>query len=81
MVEDASVVYLEIRECEDILSELPEKIIASMFVNEDKYLVVSNLSDEAYELALRDIWIDRESGVEGKTFTIQPGKALFLRMK
>jgi len=81
MVEEASVVYLEIRESEDILSELPEKVIASMFVNEEKYLVVSNLSDEAYALELRDTWIDRESEAEGKSFTIQPGNALFLRLK
>lgn len=81
MVEDASVAYLEIRECDDILSPLPEKVIASMFVNEDRYLVVSNLSEAAYTLQLKDVWVDRETGVEGKQFTIQPDKALFLRLK
>ena len=81
MVEEASVVYLEIRECEDILSKLPEEVIATMFVNEEKYLVVSNMSAMPYGLVLRDVWIDRETDLEGKQFTIQPGKALFLRMK
>lgn len=81
MVEEASVAYLEIRECDDILTQLPDNVIASMFVNEERYLVVSNLSDKAYTLQLKDVWVDRESGVEGKQFVIQPEKALFLRLK
>lgn len=81
MVDDASVAWLEIRECDDILSPLPEKVVASMFVNEEKYLVVSNLTDQDYSLQLRNVWIDRETQAEGRCFTVRPGKALFLRQK
>jgi len=80
MVEQNSVAYIELRDCADILSPLPEKVYASMFVNEEKYLVVSNMTDAPYELRLKDIWIDRESGAPGSAFTVVPKRILFLRL-
>lgn len=79
MVEDDSVVYMELRECDEILSSIPDKVIASMFVNEEKYLVVSNLDDQDYTVTLRDAWCDRVSGNVAREFVVKPGKILFLK--
>ena len=79
MVEEDSVVYIELRECDEIISSLPEKVIASMFVNEEKYLVVSNLDDKDYTLKLRNQWSDRVGGAIAQEFVIKPGKILFLK--
>ncbi|MBQ6845524.1 MAG: hypothetical protein IJO61_00190 [Oscillospiraceae bacterium] len=81
MVEENSVAYIELRECDEILSELPKNIYASMFVNEEKYLVVSNLTETEYTLELRSIWVDRVSKEEKKTFTIRPKEMIFLVKK
>lgn len=81
MVEENSVAYLELRDCAEILSPLPEKVYASMFVNEEKYLVVSNLTDAEYGLKLRSQWMDRVENITADSFTIKPGKLLFLVKK
>jgi len=77
MVEESSVAYIELRECDEIKSEIPEKVYASMFVNEEMYLVVSNLGDEDYELKLDGSWQDRVSGEVGDTFVVEPSKIRF----
>ena len=81
MVTQNSVAYIELRECGEILSPIHENIFASMFVNEEKYLVVSNLSDKDYTLDLRDEWSDRVSGKNGKAFLIKQRDILFLIKK
>lgn len=43
MVTKNSVAYIEFSECDEILSPMPERVVASMFVYEEIYLVVSNL--------------------------------------
>ena len=78
MVTENSVAYFELRECANILSQLPENIYASMFVNEKKYLVLSNFSNSPYELKLRENWTDRVEKLSGTTFTIQPKAMIFL---
>ncbi len=79
MVEENSVAYLELRDCADILSPLPQEVYASMFVNEEKYLVVSNFLSENYILKLSSVWCDRVSGLRADTFTVTPGKIIFLK--
>ena len=78
MVEENTLAYIELRECADILSPLPQHIYASMFVNEKMYLVLSNLTEQPYELLLQDVWRDRVTNVQGRSFTVQPGKIMFL---
>ncbi|MBR5506516.1 MAG: hypothetical protein IKV88_00535 [Clostridia bacterium] len=78
MVEQSSVAYIELRDSEAIVSELPEDVYVSMFVNEDMYLVASNLTDKEYTLVLKDEWKDRQSDKTGNTFTVKPGEILFL---
>ncbi len=80
MVEENSVAYVEIRDCKDILSPLPKEVIASMFVNEETYLVVSNLqADKPYRLVLETPWTNRETGESSKEWTIPAGRMVFLR--
>ena len=81
MVEENTVAYIELRECEDILSPIPEKVFASMFAGDETYLVVSNLEKTDYTLVLRDEWIDRVDGTCGKQFILPPTSILFLRRK
>jgi len=78
MVEAGSIAYIELRACDDILSDIPGNVFASMFVNEKKYLVVSNFTGKDYELKLSDPWMDRVSGNWSDTFTVKDGKILFL---
>ncbi len=81
MVEENTVAYIELRESEDILSPIPEKVFASMFVGNETYLVVSNLTNEDYPLILKDEWIDRVNDKCGKQFILPPTSILFLRRK
>ena len=41
MVEENSIAYIELRDCADILSPLPQHVYASMFVNDETYFAVS----------------------------------------
>lgn len=79
MVAPDSVVYIELRSSADILSPLPQEVYASMFVNEEKYLVVSNFQNGDYQLKLSDRWTDRVTGITSDTFTVGYGKILFLK--
>ena len=78
MVEPNSIAYIDLSDCADIASALPENVFASMFVNEKRYLVVSNLSGGDYALTLSEPWTDRVSGQTAQSFTIPDGKLLFL---
>ncbi len=78
MVKENSLAYIELKKCDEIRSELRENVIASMFVNEEKYLVLSNLTDQPYELLLTQTWRDRVSGECANAFTVPAGKICFL---
>jgi hypothetical protein len=78
MVEESSVVYIELRDCADILSQIPSDVYISMFVNENRYLVASNFTDEDYTLQLSDVWTDRRTNASGNQFVIKPRTILFL---
>ena len=79
MVSENTLAFIELRECADILSPLPEKVYASMFVNESRYLVVSNFTGADYTLKLSTPWINRQSDESANAFTIPHGKILFLK--
>jgi len=78
MVTENSLAYIELRSCDEILSPLSNGIYASMFVNEETYLVVSNLSGKPYTLDLKTSWRDRVSGSSSTSFNIEDGRILFL---
>jgi hypothetical protein len=81
MVTENSLAYIELRACDAIRSPLPAEVYASMFVNEEMYLVVSNLTGAPYELELEGIWEDRQTGKVGSRFTIDQEKLCFLIKK
>ena len=78
MVTENSVVYMQLYRYDEILSPLGGKIVASLFVNENAYLVLSNLSNAAYTLKLKSKWRDRQSGVLSDTFTVERKQIIFL---
>lgn len=78
MVRENSLAYIELRECDEILSDIPDKVIASMFVNEETYLVISNLTDADYTLHLRESWENRITKERKSSFSIKPQEILFL---
>ena len=78
MVEENTLVYMEIRDCADVISPIPDKVYISMFVNEKKYLTVSNLTGSEYKLVLSESWKDRESGEIKKEFTVARDRIIFL---
>jgi hypothetical protein len=50
-----------------------------MFVNEETYLVVSNLTNEPYTLKLDGIWQDRVTNETASCFEMEHRKLLFLK--
>ena len=79
MVTENTLAFIELRDSADILSPLPDEVYASMFVNEARYLVVSNFTNEPYTLKLASPWEDRQGGTVADTFTVPHGKILFLK--
>ena len=78
MTKENTAAYIELRECPAILSPIPERVYASVFVNENVYLVLSNLTEAPYTLILAEPWRDRETGKTGRQFTVPQGKLLYL---
>ena len=79
MVAENSVAYIELRECADILSPIPDAVYASMFVNESRYLVLSNFTGADYELKLSSAWENRETGAVSDTFVVKNDSIIFLK--
>ena len=78
MVAENSLAYIELQACDAIRSPLSEMAIASMFVNENIYLVVSNIAQEPYTLQLNGTWRNRVTGERGDTFIIGKEQLCFL---
>ncbi len=79
MTEDQTVAFMEIRESADILSAIPDNVFITEFVNEERYAVVSNMTDAPYEVVLAAPWRDRVTGREGCRFTVPSRRILFLK--
>lgn len=79
MVQDDTIVYMEIRDAAMILSQIPEQVYISLFTSDEEYMVVSNMTDAPYTIALRDVWIDREGGAQGRTFVVPSKRIIFLK--
>lgn len=80
MVKDDSVAHIEIHEATLLKNpKVPDEIIASLFTNEEQYLVFSNIGKTPWEAELTDEWTDRRSGIRGCKFTVPPELIIFLR--
>ncbi|MBQ9115441.1 MAG: hypothetical protein IJY04_00290 [Clostridia bacterium] len=78
MVTRGSRVYMDIKESSLFIGELPKGAHATLYVNERKYLCVSNLSRGSVEIALSERWYDRESGEPVRSFSLGYGEIRFL---
>lgn len=78
MTTENSVAFCEIRKSDEIVSEIPENVYASMFVNEKTYLCVSNLTGNDYCLKLKGKWRNRENDVVSDAFEIKNNEIVFL---
>ena len=74
-----SRVWIEVTEGRLFAAPLPEDTVASLFTNDDSYLVLANLSSAPREVKLSDTWEDRQSRARGRDWTVPPRKLLFLR--
>lgn len=81
MTTENSIAFCEIRKCDDIVSDIPERVYASMFVNEETYLAVSNLTGDCYTLRLAGLWQNRETGNVSDRFEIMNDSIVFLVKK
>ena len=79
MVEDETVVYMELRDTDLVRSPIPADVYISLFVSHEAYLVVSNMGDAPYALGLRDSWEDRETHAAGRAFTVPAKRMIFLK--
>ncbi len=78
MVKENSIAFIELRECADFVTPIPDDVYASMFVNEDKYLVVSNFTGADYTFKLTEKWRDRVTDTVSDTFTVKDNAIIFL---
>ncbi len=58
MVEDGTWAYLEITDSDLLTGPLPDKCVASVFVNRDRYLVLANYGQTARPIATTDTYVD-----------------------
>ena len=79
MVQDETIVYMEIRDTDMILSPIPEQVYISLFTSHEEYMVVSNMTNTPYTLETKDLWQDRVGGKTGTQFTIPASRILFLK--
>ncbi len=79
MVEENTVAYIELRDCTDVLSAIPEKLYVSMFVNEEKYLVASNFTGSEQTVKLAVPWTNRQTGERKDQFILPNESILFLK--
>ena len=79
MVEENNVCYMNITDSTINKSPLPKKVFMSLFTGNERYLVLSNLSNKDETVVLNEEWTDRESGKVSNTFTIPEGGLCFLK--
>jgi len=72
MVKPGSRVWLEIRANSLFLSEIPDEVTASLFVNEDIYLVLANYRESPVDIVSHWRWRDRETNQIGETLSLMP---------
>ncbi|MBR7181451.1 MAG: hypothetical protein IKD28_01545, partial [Clostridia bacterium] len=79
MVEEGSHAYIDISESTLLCGKKPESLLMSLFVNSERYLVVSNVGEQAETLTLAEEWTDRQSGKPVRELTLAPMQIVFLQ--
>ena len=76
------MVFMEAKGKNGFLSApLSEKVVASFFVNEELYLVLSNLGLEACTIPLRSPWQDVLTGERVERVLLSPGTFALLTLR
>ena len=78
MVSENTWCWVEIQKSRLFKEDLPEGITASLFVNEQSYLVLANYGASPVTVATSWRWRDRESGIEGMEWILPPRKLKLL---
>lgn len=79
MVSENSLAYIDVKSSDFFKEDIAQDVYASVFVNEEIYLVVSNLSQNNYVLKLNDAWVDRQTNKSAHEFELAPEQMIFLR--
>ena len=78
MVSAGSRVWIDVRETSLFAGRVPEEVTASLFVNDDVYLVLANYGESRATLASSRDWTDRETGASGRELDLEPGTLRYL---
>ena len=79
MVKEGTHVWIELSDTTILAGHKTDEIAASLFVNDDMYLVIANYGRAGAQVTSPWTWEDRESGYVGTTLPIPPRKLLYLR--
>ena len=79
MVSERTRVWLEVTEGRLFAAPLPESTVASLFANEETYLVLANFGETPQSVVLSDTWKDRQAEARGREWTVPARKLLFLQ--
>lgn len=79
MVTEDSVCFLDLSESTITLNDIPADVHMSLFLNEEKYICMSNLGDTAQTVILAEPWLNRETNAIVHEVTLQPDEVCFLR--
>lgn len=77
-VTEGSTAFIDVDGGELFHGERSENIITSLFVNENRYLTVTNLGKERLSVDLKDEWLDRQTGLRTKSLSLDAGEIKFL---
>jgi len=75
MVTEGSRAWVDIRESNLFETGLPRELVASLFVNEETYLVLANYQSQGVTVTTKWEWSDRESPEVGRSWQI-PGRSM-----
>ncbi|OGV63789.1 MAG: hypothetical protein A3K19_04985 [Lentisphaerae bacterium RIFOXYB12_FULL_65_16] len=78
MVKEGTRVWIDISDSPVIEGKKDESLVASLFVNDEVYMVVANYAALPATFTSVWPWKDRESGVTARTITVPPHKLLYL---
>lgn len=80
MVTEDSVAFVNLGENEIFREALPHGVYASLFVNEEVYLTLSNVGEKRQKIELADTWLNRRTGETVRTLDLGYGDLYFLKL-
>lgn len=81
MVKENSLCYIDIKESTLTTENVPADVHMSLFINDEKYICISNIGEKAETVVFTEEWIDRRTNKPVRELTIQPDTLYFLQAK